>query len=914
MKNFKIDTVIFYSILTLGIIGGVTFVYDAYAQDSNVITINEKYYDDTKTYLESGDYTGIFNTNPPKLLDYVDSNNNNVYVDFLHREDIDNIYFESELITLTFNKDLCTISTYDGGKLIGQPIQTTQSHTIKEAINGTDNWNVININDLDCDVDYTINDKGIQIISSKGDFDIIYDVDYTKGFEWTYEYTNNDNTKNNHKYGFTFVCDGIECNDVKIGDVLINEGVTIPKEELQGKGLKIGNHKLDLKEETHGFTWALKKQQNKTIIDFTHSKGALSIDELLQVDPTYEISGGTSNASINTGTVRGFANEIKSGHLLIGEDIFQICFQLKDTGTQTGTLTMGIWDSGDSLQLTYGTHDTSTIGSSYEWVCKENLTGHTLVADDRIGWIIDGSVAGMAGQRSSANADSDLFGRYYNPTTWAAAGDTQDHNMKITYGSDLVGSPGPPINPSGTGLPFANNFTWEMSNNTQVTGSAIWNSTDNVTFDWLVNVSNGTESYLHEFLGINEEMYYKVSHFSLNNGTNSTAYSISTDNYPDVPSVTSHATGETQNTITYDSAGASDGGDLVKDYNLQASVNSGPWLDLVSNSTIVTQYNHTGLSGGDVVDYGWRDGNGVGWSVTSSNSSSTTYADIVANLIINNGNVGDVINATGTLTVTTSSPKPVTIDTLELIRNGTIVGTVTPTNSLNIETEILTPPVWYPITNDNYYEYWFNATLTNGIDTTEITSNVINITRIYDPDYFPGIDTPAQLVNYTISRETSDMTLNFNRDIGGTWQAECLYANLAQALAGDGEGTWDNQTDIGYYTDNQNIGNTETVYIACYNDDLLFTTTSYSNSTNSLVLGLSIFDDLGGLFGAPSVLLIILAVATMATGRNAPTMLVVLLTVIGIVGALGMLVLEAEVWGILVVAGAIGIFQVRRLF
>ena len=76
------------------------------------------------------------------------------------------------------------------------------------------------------------------------------------------------------------------------------------------------------------------------------------------------------------------------------------------------------------------------------------------------------------------------------------------------------------------------------------------------------------------------------------------------------------------------------------------------------------------------------------------------------------------------------------------------------------------------------------------------------------------------------------MTLKMNRDIGGTWKAECLHRDLSQALANEG-GTWNNQTVVGYYQDDRSTANTETIYIACYNDDLLFTTERIGSNSNS---------------------------------------------------------------------------------
>jgi len=942
LKNF--NGLGFYALLGFAILGGALFLTNAfdpnglylvYAQSTQNIT--GKNYDETRTYYDANSYHSVWTSTPEKLLDYTDENGNKVYVNSKIYETPTSINYESFQGSYSFMKNDCTLLGYDGGKIQGNHIKTL-SHVMKSALNGTDVWSDEDSNNAECQ--YSFN--GNQVIATKSNFDIFtntgssYEVQYDFSdfglMEWTYRTTNNDITKTDQKYGFTFVCDGIGCNDVRVDNIPLDNGVVKTIDEVKGKGLKVGQSDFDLKEETHNYTWALSKPSNdKFVADFTHSKGRLAVGENLVIDPTFSYTSGTLERIIRlqSNSCEDAGSNEPNGYF--GRDsinCYRVSAEWDISSIPNGSV-------ASDVSIRYDTNDSASWASDCDWramIYQPSVESNELIGDD----IADGTIFldDQACTHPETNTvidlgtDADANLTSFVSLGWWAVGihDDQelassgnhyiafsDIELQVTYTTGVY-NPGPPVNPSGGGFPYFNNFTWNMNNATLVTGSAIWNSTDNITYDWLTNVANGTENYLHMNLGIDETHYYKVSHYSFNNGTNSTAISLTTDNYPDAPTISANADSETQITITYDTAGASDGGDVVKDYNLQASINSGPWIDIVSNSTHTTSYAHNGLTTGDTVNYGWRDGNGVGWS-SSANATAQTYEDITASLTIDTGNVGDVINATGILTVSNSSPIPVTITSMELIRNGSSVQTVNPGNSLNIESEVLDTPIWYPITNDNLYVYTLNATITNGIETIEIaSSNNETITREYDPSYFVAEYTGAtEMLNYTITRNDNDMTLKMNRDIGGTWKAECLHRDLSQALANEG-GTWNNQTVVGYYQDDRSTANTETIYIACYNDDLLFTTTSYSNSTNSLVLGLSIFDDLGGLFGAPAVMLIILAIATMATGRSAPTILVILLTVIGIVGALGMLVLEAEVWGLLVVAGAIGIFQIRRMF
>jgi len=238
----------------------------------------------------------------------------------------------------------------------------------------------------------------------------------------------------------------------------------------------------------------------------------------------------------------------------------------------------------------------------------------------------------------------------------------------------------------------------------------------------------------------------------------------------------------------------------------------------------------------------------------------------------------------------------------------------TPSDSFNVETGNITP-IWYTTNDDDLYNLTLNATLTNGVETIEISSsNSESLNREYDPVYFTALDPSAGNLNYTINRDSTTIDLKMNRDLGGTWKAECLYRTLSEGISETG-GVWNNQTVIGYYHDTQTVPTTaQPYYITCYNDSLLFTTTSYLSSTNSIVLGLSIFDELGGFFGAPSVILVILALLSLATGRNFPIIMLIAASVTGILLALELITLDPGLVVALIVMTGIGLFGIRKFY
>lgn len=909
-----------------------------YAQQQE--TIKGSNYDETRTYIGDG-YRSVWTSAPQRILDYVDYEGNPVYVDFKHRQENNKVFFDSFGDSLVFDIDTCTLETWDESTRL-----TTLSHTIKEAVNGTDVWYEIPANDISCDVTYTVNENGIQLISSKGDFDTVYDIDYRYGFEWTYKYQNNDNIKTDHKYGFTFVCDGVSCDDVKINDMPLNDGDTKTKNEIINQFIKIGKNNFDLKEWQHGYTWALKKQQNKTIVDFTHSKGKLGIGESLIVDPVFGYTSATiTRVYTNTGSgtsCPGVASQNNGGF-----------YMQRPTSGATGDrcyVSLPYWDISsisdsatiDDVTVRYDVNSL-TGNVACDWrsiegtVSTETATNNWNDALDGTLYVNGDSNCSSTGTNYTldlgSSADSDLesdladdeFGLGVSYDSMTRDGNAQildggiDLELQVTYTTGVY-SPGPPTSPSGTGLPYMNNFTWNTNNATGVEGYAIWNSTDNITWSWLDNTANFTGSegfYIHGGLYPSESNYYKTSAFSINNGTNSTTTQITSDYYPDAPTISTNTVSENQIDVIYDSAGSSNGGDVVKDYNLQTSINGGTWTDLVSNSTHVNFYNHTGLSNGDVVLYGWRDGNGVGWS-DSANATGQTYTSTIGIVQINGyGNVGNILNMAVGAQITDASPLPVDVNSFKFYQNNTLVKTVTSTETISSLPQTVNATLWYLLSDDLPHEFAVVLNVDNVTGTVDImgTGN-FTITREYDPSYVPATDPTYNPVNYTATRSTDQdtITLKVNRDeSGNTWQIGCLYQTPTQAsLTGGGE--WSNATDVGYFLDQSSGRANSHYYITCYNSDKLFTVISYTNSSITL-LGIEAFDSIYGSFlGVPVGVFFIVMAAGMANNRTAPNWIVVILGMAGIMSTIGFFTLDQGVWALAIIAGLLGLLVGRKIF
>ena len=270
-------------------------------------------------------------------------------------------------------------------------------------------------------------------------------------------------------------------------------------------------------------------------------------------------------------------------------------------------------------------------------------------------------------------------------------------------------------------------------------------------------------------------------------------------------------------------------------------------------------------------------------------------------------NIGDGFRINGTINVPGSTYLNITQIVTRI--NGTIVNTNTTDHNQTAPYFVKFGPIWSQILVDGTR----NITTTVSIQTT--AGNTINNEtksykeREYDPDYITAIDASQGLVNYTLP---GNNILKVNRDTGGaTFQIECNYLDQSDAFFNQTGAFWDNQSNIGYY--NSTYPNNAR-YVICYNDAPLFSTILPTNYTTFLQPGLIIFDELGGFMGAPSALLMVLAIFSLATGRNFPVVLVIAMSVLGIMGSLALIVFSAEIWGLLMVLAGIGIFQIRKFF
>ena len=145
-----------------------------------------------------------------------------------------------------------------------------------------------------------------------------------------------------------------------------------------------------------------------------------------------DLTTGTTDAGTNS-TIRGFGNQIKSAHAIVGSTLTKVEVSFKTS--MTGTATVGVWDSSNNLKLTLGTKDLSTLTGSEVYYTFD--TGSVIMEAN---WIIGFQISGTATNTSvtlrtnGTNADPNIDAYNYNSSSgWGLDGTTREYNMKIHY-------------------------------------------------------------------------------------------------------------------------------------------------------------------------------------------------------------------------------------------------------------------------------------------------------------------------------------------------------------------------------------------------------------------------------------------------------------------------------------------------
>lgn len=444
---------------------------------------------------------------------------------------------------------------------------------------------------------------------------------------------------------------------------------------------------------------------------------------------------------------------------------------------------------------------------------------------------------------------------------------------------------------------------------------------DTAEYDWLPGkmTANGTQitgAYLTNVVNFTD--------VQIGNGYNTRVmdFVIFTDNVTSQPTALSATpASETRINLSW-TAPANLHGDVVQSYRV--------WRDgvIIQNSTgsTATTYSDTLAGpGGTSRTYQVCAWNRIGCSPYSSTATAITYTATTGTVTLETGVVGDVAQLNATVTITAGSPSPVTVNQIKLYSNGTLVETRVEAESVAVPGSVTLDPLWYRMITGNLYQLMAVVTVTNS--SGNITLNATSSeTREYSPTYANALDSPSIQgdVNATVARfdDEDGVLLKVNRigvSTGTTWQIECIAQTNAQARATINEtqtwqGTWRNASSTGYFNTTWTDFVNSPAYITCFNEDKLFTFTSFTNSSLAL-FGIQIFDDsYGAMLGVPVGIFFLALAAGMANKRTAPTWIVVLLGMAGIMATIGFFTFTPIIWGLALVTGLLGLLVNQKVF
>ena len=390
-----------------------------------------------------------------------------------------------------------------------------------------------------------------------------------------------------------------------------------------------------------------------------------------------------------------------------------------------------------------------------------------------------------------------------------------------------------------------------------------------------------------------------------------------------------------QTQLCYDWTAPSAGGgaQVIIGYqiNVTTPYTSNPLVFVNDTGTTITDYCATGLIEG--TQYSTRvsawtnvtgshpQNNATGNVVNATTTVPGAAETIDESILV----IGDTARFTAYVNVT-SGGIGANLTAIDILLNGTVVETnSTIQNSTGTPYGVNIGPFWIRMDTGDLYEFAVQTSLQNA-STTVTNSTLFYDSREYGPDYLPAIDNPEIQgdVNATITRydDEDGILLKVNRidvSTGDTWQIECIAQTNSEAAqtkdeTQSWEGDWQNTTNTGYFNTTFTGYTNSHAYITCFNEDELFSLTSFTNSSLAL-LGIELFDQsYGSMLGVPVGVFFLVMTAGMANKRTAPTFIIVITGIAGTMATIGFFTFEPIVWGLALVTAMLGIFVNQKIF
>lgn len=932
-------------IALLVVIGCATF-QDSYA---------DLYRGDTFTDLDYGNQTHIWTGG---LSPYVETGNFDqqgrpIYAHHIIEDQPTYVKVTNGRASFVFDKTTCSAKVYKGGVIENSTefIIASDSFTPKFSIDGSGTWSIVNsVNDAPCVTEIIETANSIEVsgtkTSSAGVFKVRYVKEDGKPLESFLEATNL-TALTDRRFGITQTMQIPHI--VKWGDQLIDlesfVGQTKDRSWLE-------NNQANLLELSQGLKFdTLKAWDNLESVSVNSvSNGLASIsfnyirntpillpNETLVIDPTYSqtdtyfisyIDKTGSNCD-GAGTIDPYASGMISGYYLTNNWCYRAGVEFTTTSIPDYSDVTDIDFKFESVTggETNGNCDYKAItnqpngGASNSAKFIDFGDGTTYLSNDTT---CKGAGTGKSVDLGTS-ADSDLETSLQAGTNWWGFGFRQNNEQTAATIRSYLTNPGTP----DYTLEVAYNLRCEAPTFTFLTtqsttsmkldwtrpasacnpsGYKIYESKNSASYTFKVETGNVTTTTFST-LDTGTKYSYKLNTVNVN-GDGITNSTVRTNATLPVSPVSLVATPVSNTKINVD---YSDGTqpNVLWFKSRHAPLLGGPWTNFNTNSSVNTpRYeNFTGLTTG--IQYNLQIASGTigGFGDWSANLTARPITTTSGTLSYITENVGDMFTFNGTVSSVIVSPSPQTVTQIKIIDNGTIVDTRSISDTLTDTVNATLTQTSLLFSDDLLHQIKLRITASNHTGTVTIDSPIQNLTREYEPDYFTAIDPTQGQVNYTFA---DNNIIKVNRSFNGSvFNIECQYFTHADAFFDNFDlGVWDNRSNVYYYKGD--VSNY--YYIQCFNDGELFITAISQNYSNSLVPGLLIFDELGGFFGAPSIILVILAILSLGTGRNYPIILLIAASVTGILLALELLVLDPGLVVALVVMAGIGIFGIRKFY
>ncbi len=572
---------------------------------SEIIIEKGKNYDKTLIYDTTNlVWNGVWKSHSDRIFDP----NKQEYVDYIYSETVNVTQIETAQVSYVYSKLDCSISIFEAGKINqnSDAILKSESWNFKYAPGNSNNWKSTSFDSEECTTNVIQNSTGVYIEGTKADSlghgKVMYAKPNGKPLETFSEILNNDNTKNNHKFGF-------DQNLVLNNSVFTHD----PAKKLLKFNTTSDDLVLDYYKGKDQF-WTVNQNGKNVHLDFKNATENLPPGQAKKLDPTFQQSPSDDNAYYS------------------GFDVSSVCVVTVDASQASLAVHIGQNDAAERCYVVTLEFDTTTIPDSatvtdsiieYDtttsdassrdcaWVHITNqpstatdqqnyddaTDGTTYVAADTN--CSDGATSSNYQVDLGATFDSDLETALSGAQDWIGLGvamtpftrDADVHGSTVFDNVELIvnyqvgnANAGPPVNVQAVGLNGSIGVSWTPQNATAVTEYTVWNSTtgiDTATYDDLVTTGqNNTFFITHNLTYPGEQGSYMVSAVSANNGTNSTATSlVAADSAPSTPtSLTTQVIGSTGIGLNW--TAADDGNDPIINYTARCEINnSGGWIN-----------------------------------------------------------------------------------------------------------------------------------------------------------------------------------------------------------------------------------------------------------------------------------------------------------------------------------------------